>query len=281
MPDERPCPNFLYIGMPKAGSTWFFEALRQHPEVFVPIAKDIQFFDRHYDRGLDWYSDFFRPAKQRVAIGELSHDYYASPEAASRIARDLPNVKLICCLREPGDFVVSAYTYNKMHHLKDGAEFDDFIEMDRTKRYTNYLANLQVYFDEFPSSNMKVVFYEDLTAAPQALLSEIYDFLGVTSFFTPTVLHRRVNQARNPRSKAVTHFAYATGGLLRSLGMASLVGAVKSSPFLERSLYRRETMSACSEPQAVAKVRRRCSRNYGALENLIGKRLPQGWYEGY
>lgn len=278
MPQNRPRPTFLYIGMPKAGSTWLFEALRQHPEVFVPIAKDIQYFDRHYDRGLDWYLDFFRPARHRRAIGELSHDYYAVPEAAARIARDLPGVKLICCLREPGDFVLSAYRYNKMHHLTDEVGFDDFIDLERTRRYTNYLENLRAYFDEFPPSDMKIVFYEDLANAPRALLSEIYGFLGVAGSFTPTVLHRRVNHARSPRSMAVTRFAYATGGLLRSLGMASLVGAVKSSPLVERSLYRREAVPDGGRPQAIARVRERCRRDYDALEGLIGKRLPQAWY---
>lgn len=275
----RPCPSFLYIGMPKAGSTWFFEALRQHPEVFVPIAKDIQFFDRNYERGLDWYSDFFRPARHELVTGELSHDYYASPQAAARIARDLPDVKLICCLREPGDFVVSAYKYNKMHHLKDDVDLDGFIDLDRTRRYTSYLENLSSYFAAFPESNIKIVFYEDLSA-PQALLSDIYGFLGVNPCFTPTVVHQRVNPARNPRSKAATRLAYGTGSLLRSLGMASLVGAVKRSALVERSLYRRDALPILSGGEALASVRRRCRRDYRALEDLIGKSLPQTWYQG-
>ena len=279
MKATQPCPNFLYIGMPKAGSTWFFEALRQHPEVYVPIAKDIQFFDRHYERGLDWYRHFFRAARQSPAVGELSHDYYASPEAARRIARDLPEVKLLCCLREPGEFAVSAYKYNKMHHLNENVGFDDFLEMERTRRYTDYLNNLKVYFDEFPSSSVKVFFYEDLKNAPQDLLREIYDFLGVSSSFVPTVLHQRVNPSRRPRSWTATRLAYAMGSLLRSLGLASLVGAVKSSPLVERTLYHRGALPTVPPNGSLARLRERCRTDYGALEELIGKPLPQQWYE--
>jgi hypothetical protein len=29
-------PNFLGIGVPKAGTTWLYELLKAHPEVYVP-----------------------------------------------------------------------------------------------------------------------------------------------------------------------------------------------------------------------------------------------------
>ena len=29
-------PDFLYIGIARAGSTWLFNMLREHPEVMVP-----------------------------------------------------------------------------------------------------------------------------------------------------------------------------------------------------------------------------------------------------
>ena len=75
-------PDFLYIGASKAGSSWIYEILREHPEVFVPLAKDIQFFDWHYDKGIDWYLSFFRPGRGKRAIGEVSHDYFLVEEAA-------------------------------------------------------------------------------------------------------------------------------------------------------------------------------------------------------
>ena len=74
-----PDPTFLYIGAARAGSSWMYEILREHPDVFVPLAKDIYFFDKHYDRGLQWYRSFFASAGGRRAIGELSHDYYLRP----------------------------------------------------------------------------------------------------------------------------------------------------------------------------------------------------------
>ena len=44
-------PDFLYIGPDKSGSTWLYEVLRRHPEVFVPSVKDLYFFDP--DNGME------------------------------------------------------------------------------------------------------------------------------------------------------------------------------------------------------------------------------------
>ena len=62
---------------------------RQHPDCYVPPIADPYFFDKNYGRGLDWYFKLFADAPPTaLAIGEFSHDYIHSPEAAERIARD-------------------------------------------------------------------------------------------------------------------------------------------------------------------------------------------------
>jgi len=39
-------PDFLCIGAQKAGTTWLYQALRQHPQVRMPPIKEIHYFDR-------------------------------------------------------------------------------------------------------------------------------------------------------------------------------------------------------------------------------------------
>lgn len=39
-------PDFLCIGAQKAGTTWLYQALRQHPQVSMPPIKEIHYFDR-------------------------------------------------------------------------------------------------------------------------------------------------------------------------------------------------------------------------------------------
>jgi hypothetical protein len=39
-------PDFLCIGAQKAGTTWLYHALRQHPQVAMPPIKELHYFDR-------------------------------------------------------------------------------------------------------------------------------------------------------------------------------------------------------------------------------------------
>jgi hypothetical protein len=39
-------PHFLCIGVPKAGTTWLYNNLRQHPRIWLPPLKEIHYFDR-------------------------------------------------------------------------------------------------------------------------------------------------------------------------------------------------------------------------------------------
>lgn len=56
-------PNFLHIGPDRAGTTWLHRALARHPQVFVPTAKEVLFFDQHWERGLHWYERHYRRAR--------------------------------------------------------------------------------------------------------------------------------------------------------------------------------------------------------------------------
>jgi hypothetical protein len=39
-------PDFLVIGAQKAGTTWLYAQLQNHPQVWLPPIKEIHYFDR-------------------------------------------------------------------------------------------------------------------------------------------------------------------------------------------------------------------------------------------
>ncbi len=43
---DKRLPTFLGIGAHKAGTTWLFEQLRSHPDIWLPAVKELHFFDR-------------------------------------------------------------------------------------------------------------------------------------------------------------------------------------------------------------------------------------------
>ena len=60
-------PTFLGIGVPRAGSTWLYRLMESHPAIWVPPQRtEVHFFDRYFDRGFDWYAQFFPRASPLV-----------------------------------------------------------------------------------------------------------------------------------------------------------------------------------------------------------------------
>ena len=53
-PGSRRLPGAIIIGVKKAGTRALLEFLRIHPDVQAP-GPEPHFFDRNYNRGLDWY----------------------------------------------------------------------------------------------------------------------------------------------------------------------------------------------------------------------------------
>ncbi len=48
MQNAQSAPHFLGIGAQKAGTTWLWEQLKRHPDVWMPPRKEMHYFDRHF-----------------------------------------------------------------------------------------------------------------------------------------------------------------------------------------------------------------------------------------
>ncbi|MEL6104511.1 MAG: sulfotransferase domain-containing protein [Planctomycetota bacterium] len=230
-------PNFLYIGPPKSGSTWLYGALAQHPDVFVPELKDLYFFDRHYDRGIDWYGSQFDGGEDFAAIGEISHDYLFSAEACQRIARDLPEVKLITILREPKDRAISHYKYSLRFGNVRGS-FEDAVGQNslilELGLYSKYLRG---YFDVFPAENIGVFWFDDLKADSNRFAASVFRFLGIDDSVRIDV-EKGVNGQAVSRSVLLSRLARRSATLARTLGWTKLLGRAKNSAMLRSMLFR-------------------------------------------
>ncbi|MCB0208238.1 MAG: sulfotransferase domain-containing protein [Anaerolineae bacterium] len=270
-------PNFLYIGAAKAGSSWIYEILREHPEVFVPVAKEIEFFNKHYNKGLDWYLPYFQAGDRAKAVGELCHDYFLQEETAHKIKKHLPDVRLISCLREPVDRTISNFSYAKTLTLAPNASFEAFAFREKVISYSDYYYNLRPYFELFPTDNILILFYDDLKKDPKHFARRIYEFIGVDYEFTPEVLHKKVLKTGSPRWVWLAHTAFRIGKKLRNRGLNTIVGSVKKSILFQKLLYTNlENMPEISE-DSILELRALYQKRLTGLPELIGQPLPAGW----
>jgi hypothetical protein len=221
-------PTFLGIGVPRAGTTWLYELLDSHPEVYVPARrKEVSFFDRFYNRGIQWYAQFFPKddkASQFQAIGEITPHYFFCPECPERIARIASITRLLLILREPAD---RAYSYFKHIAPIDNysKSFEDFLcdypEIVQEGFYSKYLEN---YLRHFGREQLLILIYEQAMGAVPQTRDIIARFLDVDSDrFPPGVGTRVVNKSYNPQFRRAYAIAANIDRRLREGDMDWLV----------------------------------------------------------
>jgi hypothetical protein len=220
--------DFVYIGTPRAGSTWLAGVLSEHPEVFVPHNKEVHFFnDRHlsggpflYPRGIELYRSFFADAPARALLGELSPYYYYDPNVASRLARHFPDVKVIAFLRNPVDMLASLYRLLRQRERR-APTFEEELQLRPHWLDLGFYHRLLLpYFDRFPAEQIYVGVYERFFADEATSLRGLLRFLGVDPAFRPALLGQRVNGSTNTAPNPVRRLR---GELLNVLHQPSML----------------------------------------------------------
>lgn len=197
-------PHFLVIGAQKAGSTYVLECLRAHPEIYMPRA-EVPFFEGelyHADR-LDQFERHFDAACAGQIIGVKRPNWLGSPECPSRIAKHLPEVKLIAILRNPVERAVSAYFHYMasgfipirpievgMPDLLDG-KYDHLPRAREIIEFGFYRKHLMNYERYFATERIHVALLDDFRPEPKPALEAMFRFLGVDPSFLPAGTDRR------------------------------------------------------------------------------------------
>ena len=105
-------PDYLIVGAPRSGTTFMFDYLGEHSQIFNSARKEPNFFATDLDSGSyldslsfmrdrDQYRALFAGARADQLAGEASTWHIYSKHAASNIRSANPNARIIIMLRHP------------------------------------------------------------------------------------------------------------------------------------------------------------------------------------
>ena len=120
-------PDFVGIGVQKAGTTWWYELMLAHPEIasHPDIHKERHFFDRFGARSMqpsdiEQYFGWF-PRPRGSMTGEWTPDYLAYPWVPALLERAAPDTRLLVLLRDPVERFRSGLAHDqRMGTPRDG-----------------------------------------------------------------------------------------------------------------------------------------------------------------
>lgn len=283
-------PNFFIIGAPKAGTTALWHAMATHPQVYMSPVKEPMYFacdgeppalpgpaglylQRHAVwRPLD-YLRLFEAAGDRPVVGEASPLYLRAPGAPERLARSVPDARLVVILRQPVERAYSHYVFMRQHGAEPAPTFAEAIRQEdageRREWFSGlqhlstslYAPGLQRYLDRFGSERVRIYLYEDWRDEPAAFLDDLCRFLGIAPFVS--IPRERSNVTRGVRSERLQRLA-----LQMARGAGPLAGVLRR---LEMRYNR--TLAVPLPAHVRAELTPRFHADIKAVERLCGRSL--------
>ena len=251
-------PNYYIIGGQKCGTGSLYTYLLQHPNVQPAISKEPSYFDRYYDRGLNWYKICFpfgfhktyykKIKKQKFVTGEASVRYLDHPFTPKRLKKITPNAKFIILLRNPIDRAYSQHTrvsgtgrdpltFEEAIEKEEERTKPEFKKMEENEMYWSgdyfrfsylsrgiYVDKLERWFSVFPKEQFLIIQSEEFFKNTSNVYREVLQFLDLSNWEPNEYVQYKKREYKQPkmnpetRKKLVEYFKPHNERLYEFLG---------------------------------------------------------------
>ena len=184
-------PNLFIVGSPKCGTTFFCEKLREHPDLFFPKIKELNYFscnqlnnESYYKdykvNSLEKYLEFYKKVKNEKYIVDASVSYFTFENIPSKIKTFNPKSKIIILVRNPYKRSYSHYIMDKRmgHANKSIQEYIDDKESFHYRQYiknSKYFEQIKNYEKHFKSENILILELEKF----ERKFKDVFKFLEI------------------------------------------------------------------------------------------------------
>ncbi len=199
-------PDFVGVGAQRAGTTWWYRVLCDHPQIQRARGKETHFFDGYFgrefsDADVAAYHRLF-PRPKGSLIGEWSPKYMHDFWTPALLHMAAPDAKILVLLRDP----LQRYQSGLRHELaivgravrRGRRPYFGGMDANESLARSLYSRQLETVLEQF-GSQVLVLQFERCVQDPAAQLRRTYEFLGADPVdHVPAGLAERVGGA-HPR----------------------------------------------------------------------------------
>jgi hypothetical protein len=226
--------DFVCVGAAKSGTTALHRFLRAHPQVYMPLKKEIHHFADDLLKADDYWLQpeafwpLYKQAKTGQILGETSVFYMISENAALNIYAHNPDTKIIIMLRNPAEAAYSLYSQLVFNGEENIRDFREALKAEKERKAGNnlpvtriikkhfytetfkYTQQVKRFLDVFPPEQVYIILFDDFKNKLPETLENLYDFLNIDKDFKPELKQHNANKSVRNRKlqKLSDKFSY-------------------------------------------------------------------------
>ena len=286
-------PNFLIVGAAKSGTTSLYHYLSQHPDIFMPMWKELSFFigdphgPLHKVKKPEYYYRVFSNVKNQSRVGEASTSYLYDQIAPQRIKEILGKIKILILLRNPVDMAYSLYNHQVRREGETLRSFEFALAEEDNRRknimfrkkcygwHANYyyyhrglyFKQVKRYLDAFGQDNVLIFLFDELINDALAVAQRAFRFLVVDDTYVPDI------KVHNPAGKIldIPKFWEDSGLFQKTISFVFSKNILKKIPHLMRNIDQKPPQPI--NPATAQQLAERFYDDICRLEKLINKDL--------
>ncbi|MBN1970367.1 MAG: sulfotransferase domain-containing protein [Candidatus Delongbacteria bacterium] len=302
--------GFFIVGHPKCGTTFIYNVLSHHPNIFLPNYKEPKYFstDLHFEsdsyhgrrafypiRTEKEYLKLYEKANSSI-MGDVSPIYLFSHNAAKNIYTYNLNAKIIILLREPVSFLRSLHNQQVFNLAEDEQDFIKALSMEETRKrgdnipkyvqaprylyyseWVDYRSQIQRYSNLFDINNIKIYLFEDLIANEKEFIQDLFSFIGVTEpgfSFPEDVFMNPSKEIRFKMIHKISKMAYINF-LINRILPKTMFGHISN---MKNKLFSKKAQKVNLSPDQIHQIQKKFVTNVIETEAFV-KEIGLGSYD--
>lgn len=178
-------PNLICLGVEKCGTTTLHRMFERCKTVATPRFKEVFYFNRHWEQGLDWYESVYSHNETHPTVVDITPSYFRYDETLERIAAYASEneTRFLFLVRNPIYRAFSHYVHDLDRHFGPRRtpypnSFLDESHVPHKYHFVSYAKALNRISRFLGEHRMAVIQFEALIKNPEKSMEVVQSLVG-------------------------------------------------------------------------------------------------------